>query len=186
MNYQTTSLTPSMRGPRRPVDPRQFLNTPDLVDRLQRLLPGAPWDVFTTSEVAMALSENLNPLALNDWYYQRTPYAPPREDLHRWKGNIAYYRKDALLGWARSGGRPIASWQVWQMSADYLSQDLGLAHPWTLRQTEEDVTWALERGLVALRARPRSRPFLPFTDTPLANHPDWGFDPMWPPGSVNT
>ena len=180
----TNSSPPTLRLPRRPVDPRQFLNTPDLAVRLQQLLPGAPWDVFTTNEVATALAEHLNPLALNDWHYQRTRYAPPREGLHRWKGNVAYYRKDVLIGWAQSGGRTIAPWNVWQMSANYLSQVLGLRHPWTLRQTEEDIHWALDLGLVTLRARPRLRQFLPFTDDAMAAHPDWGAQPMWPLGSV--
>ena len=168
----------------RKADPREILADNALAERVNNHLEGAPWDVFTTPEVASALRDDLCPLALNDWFYRRAPCAPPRQPMHIWHGNKGFYRKDALLGWIATGGRAIQPFQVWQLSADYLSSVLSLRHPHTLRDTEEDILWLLDRGITSLRARSRYGRFLPFTDTPVAANPEWGRRPDFPAAIV--
>jgi hypothetical protein len=148
---------------RRPSDPQRLLGDPSLVQRLDEALQGAPWDVFTTPEVARALREELNPLTLNDWQYQRTPLRPPREPLAAWKGNVGYYRKDRLLAWANGGGEAIQSAELWPMSAKYTADVLSLQQPETRAETEELVSWLLKHGLVRLRAKPAT-PFQLFVE----------------------
>jgi hypothetical protein len=169
---------------RRNANPRDILQDPQLISRISDQLIGAPWDVFSTPEVAAVLRKNLSPLVLNDWLHKREPCAPPREPMYAWRGNTGYYRKDVLIGWARTGGRLVRPHQVWLLSADYLSQTLNMRHPWTLRDTEEDIRWLLDRGAISLRAKRRLGPFLPFTDDPMAQCPDWGDDPTFPNGLV--
>lgn len=142
---------------RRPSDPKRLLSDPKLVTRID-MLEGAPWDVFTTPEAALALRDGLNPLTLNDWQYQRTPLRPPREPSSDWRGNIGYYRKDRLVAWAQNGGEAVQPAALWRMSAEYCAQVLSFQLPGTAAETEELVSWLLKHGLIRLRARP-ARPF---------------------------
>jgi hypothetical protein len=132
---------------------------------LEASLEGAPWDVFTTPEVARALREDLNPLTLNDWQYQRAPLRPPREPLSAWKGHIGYYRKDRLLAWAKTGGDAVQSAQLWPLSAEYAAQVLSFQQPESRAETEELIEWLLANWLIRLRARP-ARPFRLFEEGP--------------------
>ena len=142
---------------RRPSGPQLLLRDPQLARRIDEALVGAPWDVFTTPEVARALREDLNPVSLNDWQYQRTPLRPPREPLSAWKGNVGYYRKDRLLAWAKNGGATTPAAQVWQMSAEYAAQVLSFQQPESRTETAELVEWLLANGLSRLRASPVGR-----------------------------
>jgi len=173
VQIQTDPGSAALGKPRRTADPKEYLHQDRLSDRLSQELVGAPWDVFTGPEVARAIDDSLSPLALNDWSYKRVNGAPPREPPHFWRGNKGYYRKDRLLAWARSRGRPLPAQAVWQLSAEYLSEMLCMRRPWTLRDTEEDILWMLDKGLISLRAHPRYA-WVPFTSDPSANNANWG------------
>lgn len=142
---------------RRIGDPRKILADGTLVDRIDAQLEGAPWDVFSAPEVAAVLSQDLNPMSLNDWEYQRTPGRPRREPSGAWRGNVGYYRKDGLVMWARTGGLWTLCESLWPLSASYIAESLSFPQPGTLAATRELLNWLLENHLVQLRARPRAK-----------------------------
>ena len=184
-DIMTSSNTPTLAFRLGVVDLRKLLDDLTLVNRLETCLVGAPWDVFSTVEIAPALSSDLPPMALNDWHALNTPFAPQAEPSHLYAGNVIYYRKDRLVGWAQSGGRPIQADHLWEVSADYL-EFLGLERPLTLYETEDLIQWMLQKQFIELRAPLRLSPFAPFSfENPFAHTPIWGERPGMPVGRLS-
>jgi hypothetical protein len=154
----------SIAGWARKSSPETALADPGLVDRL-RSIPGAPWDVFSSQELADALETDV--LALADWRYRRKHHAPPHENPQLYPGKKALFRKDRIITWAQRGGRSLPHSMMWEAGADHLHSVFMLPRAASALETDQLLVQMQLMGyLPALRHPPRVWPFAPYADIP--------------------